>query len=167
MKTTVVPAQITTVEDKIAGSLTFVQIMLLVMALIFGTVLYATIPPRLHLSTFKIILVILQFMFFGGLAIRINGKILADWLIVYLRFASRPRIYIFTKNDLNSRDVPIEVAIIKKSREMIKEQAGEQDEKETKPVKNIEYRNMLDHSAMTISVKPSKKGGLDVSLRKI
>ena len=35
MKTTVVPAQVTTVEDKIAGNLSFVQIIILIITIQF------------------------------------------------------------------------------------------------------------------------------------
>lgn len=45
MKTTVVPAQITTVEDKIAGSLTFTQIIMLVIPLLTSTAIYVLILP--------------------------------------------------------------------------------------------------------------------------
>ena len=57
MKTTVVPAQITTIEDRIAGNLTFIQIVLLICALILSTVVYAAIPPRIHLTVVKLILI--------------------------------------------------------------------------------------------------------------
>ncbi len=107
MRTTVVPAQITTVEDRIAGNLTFVQVLLLVAALLLGSALYITLPPHLHLGSIKLTLICLQFVVFGGLALRIHGKIVADWLILYLRFMIRPRIYVFTKNDVTGRDILI------------------------------------------------------------
>ena len=78
MKTTVVPAQITTVEDRIAGNFTFIQIFLLIVALIVGTIVYAIAPPQMMLGSIKLSLIVFQFFVFGGLAIRINGKIVAD-----------------------------------------------------------------------------------------
>lgn len=165
MKTTVVPAQITTVEDKIAGSLTFVQIMLLVIPLIIGTTLYAIIPPKIHLTTLKLVLITLQFSFFGLLAIRIRGKILADWLITILRYSLRPRIYVFTKNDLLSRDIPEQEALA--VRNIATKVADNADDKVVHPSHKINLKSIFDESMVAISVKPSKKGGIDVSLTKI
>jgi len=157
MKTTVVPAQITTVEDKIAGSLNFIQIILLVFSLIIGTAFYGMVPPKLHLSTLKMILMIAQFAVFGLLALRYKGRILADWLVIILRYKARPKIYIFTKNDALSR-----------------EQFREKDlmEDEGKPAKvhtNMKAKKKVTHdmpafgnSGSIVSIKPSKKGGFDV-----
>ncbi|MBU6389287.1 PrgI family protein [Patescibacteria group bacterium] len=105
MKTTIVPAQITTVEDRIIGNLTFVQVLMLMIPLITGTVSYVFLPPHLHLAYHKAIIIILQFFAFGLLASRINGKILAEWLLIFIKFTVRPKIYIFTKNDLATRVV--------------------------------------------------------------
>ena len=166
MKTTVVPAQITTVEDRIAGNLTFIQIVLLICALILSTVVYAVVPPRIHLTVLKLVLIAVQFAFFGGLAIRFKGKILADWLIVILRYALRPRIYIFTKNDLASRDVVTPIIAIKRNK-VVEETKETTEAVYATREKEIDYQNILDNSLVTVSVKPSKKGGLDVSLEKI
>lgn len=159
MKSTVVPAQITTVEDKIAGSLNFIQIILLVFSLIIGTAFYGLIPPKLHLSSFKIVLMIGEFAVFGLLALRYKGRILADWLVIYLRFKSRPRIYIFTKNDIPSREKQIEV---------IQEIEERQVAKSHKRIKIFRRKSkiiqnpIIANSGSIISIKPSKKGGLDV-----
>jgi len=153
MKTTVVPAQITTVEDKIAGSLNFIQIILLVFSLIIGTAFYGLISPKLHLSTIKIILMAVQFTIFGSLALRYKGRILADWLVVYLRYKARPRVYVFDKNDIIARELPAGAL------EMKKETVAEEE-----PRKDItKYDNSEPSYLRTIiAVKPSKKGGLDV-----
>ena len=166
MKTTVVPAQITTVEDRIAGNLTFIQIVLLIIALILSTASYAIIPPRMHLTALKLVLIAMQFAFFGGLAIRIKGKILADWLLVILRYTARPRMYVFTKNDLASRDVIDPIKAVKR-KEVIEETEETKKAAHTTLGKEIDYHNIFDSSLMTVSVKPSKKGGLDVSLEKV
>jgi hypothetical protein len=154
MKTTVVPAQITTVEDKIAGSLNFIQIILLVFSLIIGTAFYGLISPKLHLSTIKIILMAVQFTFFGTLALRYKGRILADWLVVYLRYKARPRVYVFDKNDIIARELPIGASEMK-----IETVAEEEPRKDiTKYDKSVEP----SYLRTIIAVKPSKKGGLDV-----
>jgi hypothetical protein len=156
MKTTVVPAQITTVEDKIAGSLNFIQIILLVFSLIIGTAFYGLIPPKLHLSTLKIVLIGLEFVVLGTLALRYKGRILADWLVVYLRYKARPRVYLFDKNDITARHLPISIS---KSREA-------EILAEEKPTRNnvTKYDKSAEPSYLRtiIAVKPSTKGGSDV-----
>lgn len=156
MKTTVVPAQITTVEDKIAGSLNFIQIILLVFSLIVGTALYELISPRLHLTTFKIVLVVIQFSIFGSLALRYKGRIVAEWLIILLRFKARPRIYVFDKNDSSGRpELKISSDDIKGKS---KERVADSDSKSSERCNEISP----EYCGKVIAVRPSKKGGLDV-----
>jgi len=157
MKSTVVPAQITTVEDKIAGSLNFIQIILLVFSLIIGTAFYGLISPKLHLSTPKIILMIAQFTIFGSLALRYKGRILADWLVIYLRFKARPRIYIFTKNDLLSREQLVDTKIAQEK----KAPTTLTSKKKIEKSKSTDSPVFISPGSI-ISIKPSKKGGLDV-----
>lgn len=164
MKTTVVPAQITTVEDRIAGSLTLPQITLMVISLVAGAGIYAVVPPKMHLGTIKLTLIIIQFAIFGILALRINGKIVADWLIIYSRYSMRPRRYIFTKNDLIYREIVAEEKNIatEKTQKNISESKNI-----VKPLTLLEQRNLkkiFDNDSLTISFKPSKKGGMNVTL---
>lgn len=160
MKSTVVPAQITTVEDKIAGSLSFIQIILLVFALIIGTAFYGLVPPKLHLSTLKIVLMITQFAVFGLLALRYKGRILADWLVIYLRFKARPRIYVFTKNDPFSRERLADIKITREEKTSLAATAKKKIKKN-----RLFDRPIIVNSGSIVSIKPSKKGGLDVIYR--
>jgi len=157
MKSTVVPAQITTVEDKIAGSLNFIQIILLVFSLIIGTAFYGLIPPKLHLTSLKIVLMIAEFAVFGLLALRYKGRILADWLVIYLRYKARPRIYIFTKNDAQSREQFADAKITRKEKTPL----AAITKRKTKKNKLIN-RPIIASSGSVVSIKPSKKGGFDV-----
>jgi len=164
MKTTVVPAQITTVEDRIAGSLTLAQIVLLVISMIIGAGIYAIVIPKMHFGSIKIALILIEFIFFGGLALRFNGKILGDWLIIYLRYSVRPRRYIFTKNDLIHRDIVIEEesqTIISKNPEITtaEKQLGGISLKE-----QIKFDQIFNRDNLSVSFKMSKKGGVDVRL---
>lgn len=157
MKSVVVPAQITTVEDKIAGSLNFIQIILLVFSLIIGTAFYGLIPPKLHLSSLKITLMIAEFSVFGLLALRYKGRILADWLVIYLRFKARPRIYIFTKNDPQSREQLADIKITREEKTLAMAIAKKKNKK------NVSVdRPIIANSGLIVSIKPSKKGGFDV-----
>ena len=166
MKTTVVPAQITTVEDRIAGSLTFVQIVLMIIPLLTSTALYVILPLRMHFNLTKGILIALQFIFFDGLAIRFRGRILAEWLVIFLRYKTRPRRYIFTKNDMAARngyikiDEDIEQIVEEKQEEM---RIASEDILAT--AEKIKIEQLLKDPLMSLSFKIAKKGGIDVTLK--
>lgn len=165
MKTTVVPAQITTVEDRIAGNFTFPQIVLLVIPLLTGTAIYVLFPEKMHFSVIKLILIALQFIFFGGLAIRFRGRILADWLVIFLRFYARPRYYIFTKNDMAARNGYVEIG-----EKIITEEETEEIKKTPiidtlETAEKIKVEQLLKNPLLTLSFKIARKGGIDVSLK--
>lgn len=167
MKTTVVPAQITTVEDRIAGNLTLPQIVLLIIPLLISTVIYACLPVKMHFNLTKYILIGWQFLFFGLLAVRFRGKIVADWLVIYSRFKLRPRQYIFTKNDLTGRDIEIVI-----SKESLVEETQSEEKPQTVPVllslkEKIKIDRLMANPAFSISFKLGKKGGFDVSLKPV
>lgn len=166
MKTTIVPAQITTVEDRIIENLTLQQIVLLVISLIIGAAIYALVPVKMHVNIIKLLLVGLQFVVCGGLAVRIRGRIVADWLVLYLRYNSRPRRYIFTKNDPIGR----EIETIEPEKKMVvarpKPKPAMATSSEYFPVKT-KIDSLLADSALSISFKLAKKGGIDVSLKPV
>lgn len=103
MKTTVVPAQVTTVEDKIAGNLSFTQLLLLVIPVFLGGAVFALFPPLFQFSYLKLLICTAVAVLCITLAIRIKGKILLQWLVVIFRYTSRPRLYLFNKNDAYQR----------------------------------------------------------------
>lgn len=103
MKATVVPAQVTTVEDRVAGSLSFSQLILLAVPVFGGSLLYAILPPSMGASTYKTILVCVIAAICALMAIRIKGKIVLLWLFVLLRYALRPKYYLFNKNTQSFR----------------------------------------------------------------
>lgn len=116
MRTTVIPAQITTVEDKIAGNLNLTQLMLMVASLFIGVMIYALLPARLHFSLYKIPLFVIEFIVCFGLALRIKGKIVLHWLIILMSFYLRPSYYVANKNDIYLRDFILEPVKSKKKR---------------------------------------------------
>ena len=99
MKTTTVPAQITTVEDKIAGNLSPLQLALMTAPIFFSGLLYVVFPPVLKLSGIKLGVSGLLLVVCLALAIRIRGKLVLNWLVMILRYNLRPRYYLFNKND--------------------------------------------------------------------
>jgi hypothetical protein len=107
MKRSIVPAQITTVEDRVLGSLTPYQAALISLPLVFGVVFYATLPPHFHLKLYKIGLIAAMELIGAILSIRKNDQMLIFWLITRIRYNVRPRYYIYNKNDTHLRNIPI------------------------------------------------------------
>lgn len=106
MRTTTVPAQITTVEDKIVGELSLMQLLLLVAPVFGSAAIFVVLPPFYTSSPYKIVIIVCLFVLFSALAIRIKGRILLMWLVVLVRYSARPRYYLFNKNNTHLRDVP-------------------------------------------------------------
>lgn len=120
MRTTIIPAQITTVEDKIAGSLNMVQILILMFPVLWTTIVYLLFYPAMKLTFYKLPLILLVILICVVLVLRIKDKIVAEWLGVLLKFRLRPKYYLFNKNDLTNRtvdipDLPIEFVAAKKT----------------------------------------------------
>lgn len=107
MRTTVIPAQITTVEDKIAGSLNLTQLMLLMVPVFWTTIVYAVFTPAMHVTLYKIPLVLVVLAISLSLAIRINGVVVLNWLMVVISYRLRPKLYVLNKNDPYLRPILI------------------------------------------------------------
>ena len=167
MKVTVVPAQVTTVEDRIAGRLGLSQIMLLITPIFVGSALYAILPPLLNSSPYKIVIIVALMLACSTLAIRIKGKILLLWLIVILRYRMRPSYYVFNKNSLSGRE---------EYKNAVKD--PEEDEVEEKvrprlvtpslsPSELVEVHALMNNPASNIMYAATKKGGLNVLITEV
>ena len=99
MKTTVVPAQITTIEDKIAGNLSVTQLMLLIAPVLLTGLLFSIAPPMLKLTGYKLLITVMFGLSCITLAVRIKGTLLLHWLITISRYNLRPQIHVLNKND--------------------------------------------------------------------
>lgn len=104
MRSTVVPAQITTVEDKIMGNIGMSQLILLTVPIFGGSALFMLLPPFFGYSLYKIVLITVLTALCGALAIRIKGKVVLFWGIALLRYNLRPRYYVFNKNNSHLRE---------------------------------------------------------------
>lgn len=104
MKVTVVPAQVTTVEDRIVGVLGFSQMLLLIVPVFGGAGLFAILPPSMEGADYKYIAVGVLALVCCVFAVRIKGKILAAWFITVLRYNLRPKYYLFNKNVTTLRE---------------------------------------------------------------
>lgn len=99
MKTATVPAQVTTVEDKIVGNLTLQQLLLLVVPIFLDFAFYAIMPPTLKLNTCKSVIIVIATLGSSLLAVRIKGKVVLEWTITIFRYNLRPRYFVFNKNN--------------------------------------------------------------------
>ena len=92
-KTRLIPIEVLRVEDKICGSLNFLQLGLLAAPL--GAAAFLLIlPPAGSLTAYKLVLVVLIFIPSGLLAVRLNGRLVLAWLLLAIRYRSRPKLYL-------------------------------------------------------------------------
>ena len=161
MKTAIVPAQVTTVEDRLAGNLTISQLLLMVAGLGLATMIYLVVTPKFHISVIKGILMGLVAITAGGLSIRILGKIVADWLVILTHFAQRPRQYVFTKNDRKlpalefQSKTPVQSLPVKAPK-LVTEVLTAKDQ--------TKLDGLLENPALAVRFVVAEKGGINVSL---
>lgn len=103
MKQTVVPAQVTTVEDRIVGNLGISQMVLLSMPVLAAGIVFTILPPALHAALYKLLFLVPFTALCVTLSIRIKGKIILFWIIVRVRYNLRPQYYVFNKNTTANR----------------------------------------------------------------
>lgn len=168
MKSTTVPAQVTTVEDKIAGNLNLAQMLLLAASVFGGFALYIIIPPSMKFSVVKIILCLTVMLALAALSIRVKGRILALWIGTILRYNLRPRYYIFNKNDSYLRDSE---PTAKDEPEKAKRQEAETEEKhplfEIPMKKLVQLETAMADPTAQLAFETNKKGGLHVRITEI
>jgi len=167
MKTTTVPAQVTTVEDKIAGSLSLSQLMLLCAPIFLSAVGYILFPPMLKFTITKLVLFVLLAFVFCTLSIRLRGKLIIQWIVIMGRYNLRPRYYIYNKNDLHLRDFKPKVqAAIKKPVTAVAKKSHPKLPKLPIPQLLRLQEAVIDPRAK-LSFKTSRKGGLSVHITEI
>lgn len=166
MRTTVIPAQITTVEDKIAGNLNLTQILILMAPIFWTTIVYSLFFPVMRLAWYKIPLILVVLLICLILSLRVKGKIILDWLIVLLKYNIRPKYYLYNKNDTYLRTLDLSV-FEKKPIKLLKVKAVKEEVKQTLPKFSIgdfvKIENLLGNPKYTISYKSGKRGGLSVA----
>lgn len=164
MKTQVIPAQITTVEDKIAGNLNLTQIMLLLFPVFWTTLVFTILSPRLQFTLFKFPLVLSVLILCLVLAVRIKGKVVLNWAFTILRYNLRPKYYVFNKNDSYLRTLDLPTFEEKLKVQTKKEVVVEEKVKSPSSVGDlIKLDNLLKNPKYSFSFKETKKGGVDVA----
>jgi hypothetical protein len=168
MKTATVPAQVTTVEDKIAGNLTLQQAALLGGPVFLDFAIYMVLPSMFRLNAYKLVLMAIITSTADVLAIRVRGKILLVWAITMFRYNSRPRYYVFNKNnshlrtELSRPNIKTPAPIIshtKKADQRSSQQLSEED--------IFKLESALVEQLASIRFATSKKGGLYVSIPEV
>ncbi len=154
MKTVSIPAQITSVEDRIVGGLTLAQLGLIAAPVFIDFAIYVALPRPMKLNIYKICLIFLISSFLLILALRLKGKLVLFWLLTLISFRVRPKLFVYDKNTLAYR-----TALTSESR-------GEsatstlQEAKGPEPVKQDKYYQ--PKSSHKISFIEERKGKLHV-----
>jgi PrgI family protein len=168
MKTTIVPAQVTTVEDKIAGNLNFTQLLLLTAPVFLSGALFAFLPPFMSFRSYKLVICVMVALVCMTLAIRIKGKILLLWVSIIGRYNLRPRYYIFNKNDSHLRTEP------NKKQKAVPEKATKAKSIDNQEVKRdvpltemVRLEDAVADPRAKFHFKTTKKGGLRVFISEV
>jgi len=168
MRTTIIPAQITTVEDKITANLNLTQILILMVPVFVTAILFALIPPTMKLVWYKVVLMLIFTFTCLILALRVKGRVLFNWLLILGQFKSRPKLFIFDKNDNYLREM--EAGVIKKkvkAKEIKIIKTVSKKEQELVEAEAIKFLHFLKDRKNSLSFKLSDKGGLNVAFEQI
>ncbi len=168
MRTTVIPAQITTVEDKIAGSLNLTQLMLLMVPVFWTTIVYTILTPAMHIVWYKIPLVVAVLIASLGLAIRINGVIVFNWLFIVLSYRLRPKLFIFNKNDTYLKEIVLPVEIQPTMQLSLNKRISSVKSTSGVNVKDfLLLQRFMKRRKMKLRYRSSAKGGLHVAFEHV
>lgn len=167
MKSTVVPAQVTTVEDKIAGNLTFNQMLLMTTPVFVSGVIFAFLPPFMSLSGYKLLLAVTFAAICLTLAIRIKGRIVMSWILILSKYNVRPRYFIYNKNDLHLRDATDKHAEPAPKQATTKKLNPKPNKIQLPMKKMVWAEEVATNPSAQLEFKTTKKGGLRVYIQEI
>lgn len=167
MKTTIVPAQITTVEDKIAGNLTFTQVLLMTTPVFLSGAVFAFLPPFMSLSGYKLALCTIAAAVFLILAFRVKGKLVLVWIGVIGRYNLRSRHYLYNKNDSYLR-----IVLVERNKPTVLPTQTKQAESVRQPIAipipaRVRIENIVNDPRSQLEFRTTKKGGLRVHIQEI
>ena len=169
MKTAIVPAQITTIEDKIAGNLTLQQMILLASPVFIDFVLYAVLPTPFKLQVYKFALMAIVTIIFDLLSIRFRGKILLVWAATLLRYNNRPLYYVFNKNNPHLRSVTVQSVQDLEIQQEAQDTGREVKQSLSRLTQEdiFKLERIIANPSSNLSFVTSKKGGLYVSITEV
>ncbi len=168
MRISIVPAQITTVEDKIAGNVSVQQAMFLGIPILFGFIIALVFPPSGQFVAYKIAIVIGLFIICGSLAIRIKDRIVVQWLKLFVIYSARPLYYVYDKNSTYLRSPEAaEAATVSETTDI------QPVKKPTKPTNNISAKEFVRLEQFATDARAGmkfevgKKGELNVRITEV
>lgn len=173
MRATTIPAQITTVEDKIAGNLNMTQVTLLGVPIIFAAIAYTSFPPVFQFAWYKLPLVLIIVLLCMILSLRIKGKVVLNWLIVVMRYNLRPRYFVFNKNDGYMRDMVMPKIEAKPKAAFSFPLLKAQKKNNEIPAKSFDIKDLMklkgfiNNPDYTFAFKVNAKGGINVALEQV
>jgi hypothetical protein len=168
MRTTIVPAQVTTVEDRIAGRLGLSQLLLLISPIFGGSAIFVILPPFFNYATYKVVLIICLASLSALLAIRIKGKIVLFWAITLLRYNTRPQYYLFNKNSAHRREIVLLPEISDEPSEEIAAQTVTPVRKiNLTTSERVQVEDLVANPTADIHFTTNKKGELHVHLTEV
>lgn len=167
MKATIVPAEVTTVEDRVTANLSISQLILFALPMFTGGLLYWILPPSMDFSMYKLVAIGIIAVVSFILAIRVNGKILLLWLLIISRYNKRPKLYLFDKRSSCAREDYPEV----KKKDDIDQKSVKKQQVNSLPRLSIKQSTYV-YSALSDPVKrlnfeTNKKGELNVRITEI
>lgn len=167
MKSTIVPAQITSVEDRIAGNLSFKQLILFMTPVFTGTAIFAFLPPFTAFHMYKLTIASVIAFICIVLAVRVRGRLIVEWITVLSRYNTRPRHYVFRKNDLFLRPKPVELEEEVKTVELGQEQESIPAPANLKPIESFGLQELIHDPSADFHFSVSRKGGLRVRFKEV
>lgn len=168
MRTTIVPAQITTVEDRIAGRLGLSQLLLLIAPIFGGSAIFVILPPFFNYAVYKVVFIVCFAVLCGLLAIRFKGKILLFWCVVMLRYNLRPRYYVFNKNSAYARDLDKPMSTSAETAEEAQPQEAPQKRMKLLSTADlVQIEDIITNPAANLHFVANKKGELSVRLTEV
>lgn len=167
MRTRVIPAQITTVEDKIAGNLSLNQVLILLTPVVLSSIVFILLPPVMTFVWYKLGIALILLLMCSILAIRVKERIILRWLLVIGTYHKRPKYYLFTKTDTHYRPhYPFSETITLDTAE--ENAAVPQHLSETVSVKDtLRLDDWITKHGLELRYQARKNGGLHVAVEKI
>jgi hypothetical protein len=164
MKLQRIPAQITTVEDKITGNLNLTQITLLILPIFVFVIVYALFIPSMHFALYKVPLFLISGSLFPILAIRFKEKLILQWLVILFQYNMRPKYYLFNKNDLYQRTVDLPTVEKKQKQQKVHVLTKKQVISRTISFGDlVRLEGLLTNPKYSFSIKSQKKGAFSIA----
>ena len=159
MKTAIIPAQITTVEDKITANLSLMQLVLITIPLFIGLNIYFFLPPLNNVCPYKIITFICLITICLILAIRLKGRLIFNWLKIIFTYKLRPKLYLPLKinlaEEMEQPAKPTKQKIKKKARSI-----------SPRPVISQIRLRKLHHQVAKVNFAINRRGEINVLYKK-